>query len=414
MGGFKVKKRVFMIIALFLVITSAILIDFPNTPKTAALEALTTNNTANLSFSSRLLATLRTPNYLNLDKKFFQLKPPSPATAPPVAKVSQKRPSPKPITGIYCTSWIAGHSKRINEIIDLLKTSDKINALVIDVKDATGKITYQSQVPLAKKIKAGSNRAPKLKALVARLKEANIYPIARIVVFKDPLLAKAHRKTAVRSKRGGIWKDRKGKIWVDPHNRQVWQYNIDIAKEAVEMGFAEIQFDYVRFLSDGRISDCVYPFSKGEKKEDVIANFLLTAKKEINALGVPISADIFGLVTSIPNDLNIGQNLEKIANAVDFICPMVYPSHYPRGTFKIKKPDLQPYEVVYEAMKRGVARLEKINSKAKFRPWLQDFSLGNPYGVEQIQAQIKALNDNGIDEWLFWNPRNKYKLKNYQ
>jgi hypothetical protein len=330
----------------------------------------------------------------------------------PTAPVLPKLPvTPSRVHGVYSTSWIAG-SKRIDEIIGFIKRA-KLNALVIDLKDDTGTISFQSNIALAKEIGANSNRIHNLKALVDKLKEEKIYTIARIVVFKDPLLARKHPEIAVKDVNGGLWKDRKGMIWVDPNCRQVWKYNLDLAKEAVSIGFSEIQFDYVRFLSDGKISNTIYPFSKGERKEDVIRNFLLYAKKDLNAMGVPLSADIFGLVLSVPDDLNIGQKLEKIIGAVDVISPMVYPSHYPKGSFKFANPDLHPYEVVYNALSDGVRRIQSQNSKVKIRPWLQDFDLGNYYGREQLQDQIKALEANGIHDWLFWNPRNRYDESKY-
>jgi hypothetical protein len=336
-------------------------------------------------------------------------KPAKPVLPEKLPENRVKPAVPAKIMGIYSTSWIAG-SKRMEQLIQFIKETH-INAIVIDVKDDTGVISYPSSVPLAQEIGATSKRAPGMKELVARLKQENIYTIARIVVFKDPILAKKHLEIAVKNKGGGLWRDRKGMVWVDPNCEKVWKYNLDIAKEAIAMGFSEIQFDYVRFLSDGKISQAVYPYSKGDSKEDVIRNFLLYAKKDINALGVPLSADIFGLVLTVPDDLNIGQKLEKIADAVDIISPMTYPSHYPKGTFGIAKPDLHPYEVIDQAIKDGLKRL--ANHKVKIRPWLQDFNLGSQYGRKQVQDQIKALADNGIYDYLFWNPNNRYDPSKY-
>ncbi len=328
----------------------------------------------------------------------------------PLAAPQNKFQTPARIYGIYSTSWVAG-SKRIDTIIDFIKQT-KINTIVIDVKDDTGIISFPSEVPLAREIGAGSKRIANLKELLTRLKQEKIYTIARIVVFKDPLLAQKHPEIAVQDKNGGLWRDRKGMTWVDPNNRMVWKYNLDIAKEAINLGFSEIQFDYVRFLSDGLLKNCIYPFSKGERKEDVIRNFLLYAKKDINAMGAPLSADIFGLVLSIQDDLNIGQKLEKIAEAVDYISPMVYPSHYPKGSFGYNEPNRYPYEIISKAMQDGTKRLN--GSAAKFRPWLQDFDLGYPpYRSEQLAAQVKALEDNGIYDFLFWNPTNRYDLDRY-
>lgn len=333
------------------------------------------------------------------------VEPVTPKPSAPEVKLSKE-----PVRGIYVTSWVSG-SQRMADIIAFIKANKDINAIVIDVKDDTGVISYPSNIPLAREIGSTSKRIADLPKLVKELKEAGIYTIARIVVFKDPLLATKHTDWAVKDRNGSLWRDRKGMIWVDPHSRNVWKYNLDIAKEVIQMGFSEVQFDYVRFLSDGKISQAVYPFSKGEAHEDVIHNFLKYSKTEINRMGVPLSADIFGLVLSVPDDLNIGQKFEKIADAVDYISPMVYPSHYPKGTFNLDNPDKHPYEVVSNAMKDAIRRIPDIHSK--MRPWLQDFDLGNPYGRAELMAQIKALNELGISEWLLWNPRNRYDPPKY-
>jgi hypothetical protein len=340
------------------------------------------------------------------DTKMVESTKPSPVDGP---AIKSSHLTPNPVMGAYSTSWIAG-SQKIDQIIQFMKQSG-INSLVIDLKDDTGVISYPSAVPLAQEIGAVSHRISNIKELVARLKQQKIYTIGRIVVFKDPLLATKHPELAVKDKNGGLWRDRKGMIWVDPDSKKVWKYNQDIAKEAAAMGFSEIQFDYVRFLSDGLLRNCVYPFSNGELKEDVIHDFLLSTKKDLNNMGVPLSADIFGLVLSVPDDLNIGQKLEKVASAVDYISPMVYPSHYPRGSFGYKDPDSNPYEIIAKAIQDAKKRLN--NDSGKLRPWIQDFSLGHPYGKEQLRLQIKALQDNGIHDFLLWNPTNHYDLSKY-
>lgn len=364
-----------------------------------------------LAVSAVLVLSLVRADRQNLLKPRPAQVPPAKIAAPQPAPVTIPKPKAR-VMGVYSTSWIAG-SSYMERIIQFVKETP-VNALVIDIKDDTGMISFPSEVPLAKEIGAGERRIGNLKELLARLKQAGIYTIARVVVFKDPLLAKKRPEIAVQDVNGGLWRDRKGMTWVDPNNKKVWQYNLDIAKEAVALGFSEVQFDYVRFLSDGKISNCVYPFSNGAPKEDVIRDFLATAKRELNALGVPVSADIFGLVLSVPDDLNIGQKLEKIAPAVDYISPMVYPSHYPKGTFGYSDPNAHPYEIVNHAIQDGMQRLKKINAEHKLRPWLQDFNLGQHYGREQLAAQIRALEENGIHDWLFWNPANKYDAAKYQ
>jgi|CZCB01.1.fsa_nt_gi hypothetical protein len=319
-------------------------------------------------------------------------------------------PMPAEVRGVYATGWIAGSSKYFPSLLNFIdKTA--INTLVIDVKDDMGTFTYESRIPLAVQIGAGMKKVGDMVALMKTLKERNIYPIARIVVFKDPRLAEARPDLAVKNKSGGVWRDRKGLAWVDPHSREVWKYAVDVAEEAMSFGFKEIQFDYVRFTSDGKISDCVYPYADGKSKEDTIKEFLEYARERLKPYGAVISADIFGLVCSVQDDLGIGQKLEKIGAAVDILSPMVYPSHYYKGTYGLANPNLAPYETVTQSMIDAKNRLAGID--VKLRPWLQDFNLGSRYGREQIMAQIKALNDQGIRDWLFWNPSCRYDAGKY-
>ena len=314
-----------------------------------------------------------------------------------------------PIRGVYATGYSAGSAKKLTQILAFIKKTE-VNALVVDIKDDSGLISYRSSVPMVKELKSDSGKFVPAN-LLSLLKQENVYPIARIVVFQDPYLASHRTDLAVRSKAGGLWKDRKGQLWVDPHNKAVWRYIVDIAKEAAALGFREIQFDYVRFTSDGKLSDCLYPYATGQSKADVIKEFLLYARKELKPTGVKLSADIFGLTCSATDDMGIGQEIEKIATAVDIVSPMVYPSHYYPGTYGIKEPDLAPYETISASLKAAKARL--AGTGICMRPWLQDFSLKHHYGREQLLAQIKAVYDNGYTEWIFWNPTNTYQTANY-
>lgn len=317
---------------------------------------------------------------------------------------------PACVRGIYATGWVAGSRKGFSRLVRFIGDT-QVNALVIDVKDDEGTLSYRSGVPLARSIGADLPKIRDVRALLAELNRRGIWPIARIVVFKDPFLARKRPAFAVKNRSGGLWRDRKGMCWVDPHAPEIWRYNVDVAKEAAALGFQEIQFDYVRFTSDGILADCVYPYGNGLAKEDVISAFLAYARKELKPLGVAVSADIFGLVTSAQDDLGIGQRLEKVAENVDIISPMVYPSHYARGSFGLANPDLHPYETVFRGLSDAKRRLAK--TPVLIRPWLQDFCLGNRYGREQIQQQIKAVYDAGLREWIFWNPNNQYDAGKY-
>ena len=328
-----------------------------------------------------------------------------------VTSSSRIKPVPQPenVWAVYSTGWAAGHPRLFR---DLMRFIDEtcINSLVVDVKDDSGAVSYYSEVPLVQTIGAWR---PKMdpRRILQVLKDHGVYPIARIVVFKDPMLAEKRPELAVKNKKGEVWRDHKGLAWVDPGNKEVWDYNIQIAKEAIEMGFPEVQFDYVRFTSDGQISECVYPFTEDRNKARVIQEFLAYAREEMGTTGAILSADIFGLVCSNPGDLGIGQNLEKMADAVEVLSPMVYPSHYYKGTYGIKNPDAEPYLTVYQSLQDAQKRLK--GSQVEIRPWLQDFSLASKYERAEILAQIKAAKDAGVHNWLFWNPSCRYNSANY-
>ena len=319
-------------------------------------------------------------------------------------------PIPEEVRGVYVTGWVAGTPSLFKRLLRFIDATP-VNSLVIDIKDDTGKLSYRSAVPMVNTLDAWENKIPDVQKMLKTLQQKKVYPIARLVVFKDPYLAEKRPEFALKQPNGEVWRDYKGMAWVDPHAREVWEYNIQIAKEAVKMGFPEIQFDYVRFASDGDLRNCVYPYADGTSKEDVIRDFLLYAREELEPLGAVVSADVFGLACSAPDDLFIGQKLEKIAEAVPVICPMVYPSHYARGSYGLANPDLQPYATVLRSLQDAGQRLKDY--PVKLRPWLQDFSLGNAYGPAEIQAQIQAVYDAGVREWLFWNPSCRYNVDKY-
>lgn len=310
------------------------------------------------------------------------------------------------VKGIFVTGWMAGIEKKIDDFIELTKQTD-INAFVIDVKDDTGTVSYlDSTVPLAKEIKATRRKIKDIRALIKKLKAENIYLIARVVVFKDPLLAKTKKERALPLKdETTTWIDDE---WVNPYLLENWDYVIALAKEALDLGFDEIQFDYIRFPALGYGATQVAHESE-LSKEAIINTFLSYAKEELSVYNAPISADIFGAVTSIKDDLGIGQKLESICSVVDIVSPMVYPSHYAHGVFDLEVPETAPYETIYYSMDDAIKRLTP-DHPVRLRPWLQDFSLKHAYGVEEVKEQITALNDLGIEEWLLWNPRSRYTI----
>ncbi|HJR64456.1 MAG TPA: putative glycoside hydrolase, partial [Gemmatimonadaceae bacterium] len=323
-------------------------------------------------------------------------------------------PTPSPLRGLYVNRW-AALGQKMWQLIDVAKRTE-INALVIDVKDDRGLVLYRSRVPLAREIGADTTmtmRVTRLRAVLDTMRAHGIYPIARIVVAKDPLLAEKKREWAIRRRSdGGIWLDKNGKPWLDPHQNGPWQYAADLACEAVELGFSEVQFDYVRFPDEKRlVREAVFPLANGRQRATVIREQLVALRTRLRPLGVPVTADVFGLTTSDTTDMGIGQRWEQLVDAVDVVLPMTYPSHYARGSYRLSNPNARPYEVIDNALKDAKRRSAGIAGAAKVIPWYQDFTLGAPrYGVTQVRAQIEAGYDNGVQDWILWNPGSRYTL----
>jgi hypothetical protein len=290
--------------------------------------------------------------------------------------------------------------------------STEINALVIDMKDEFG-LNYKTQNAEFKKNAGSATTVANLPALLDTLKAHNIVPIARIVVFKDSVTARVHPDWTIRKKDGSIWRDKKGIAWVNPYHRELWDYNIGVAEELVKLGFKEIQFDYIRFPEPyPSLPPQVFPGSD-VPKPDALAAYLKDAKARLNKLGVRSTADIFGLVTTVGGPLEVGQDWEKLSPNLDVVLPMVYPSHYPRGSLGVANPNAQPYDIIFKAIKRARERDQKLGIKTSehIRPWLQAFTLGKPpYGPTELEAQKKAVYDAGYDGWVMWNPGSIYDV----
>ena len=321
--------------------------------------------------------------------------------------------TPKVVRGLYVNRW-AAIGDRGWELIELASRTE-VNALVIDVKDDRGFVLYRSRVALAHDIGADTNlpmRHERLRAMLDSMRAHHIYPIARIVVAKDPLLATSRLEWAIRRKADPStpWRDRKGKPWLDPHQDGPWRYAADLACEAVDLGFSEIQFDYVRFPDDKRlVFEATFPLAHGRVRAQVIREQLLTTRERLRPLGVPITADVFGLTATDTTDMGIGQKWEQFVNTVDVVLPMMYPSHYNPGTYGIAKPNAHPYEMIAHGLKDAHRRSASVPGAAAIRPWYQDFTLGPPhYTATEVRAQIEAGYANGVDGWVLWNPRSIY------
>jgi hypothetical protein len=321
----------------------------------------------------------------------------------------------KPIyaKGVYATSSTASNH-RMEEIIDLIKKTE-LNAVVIDIKDVTGRIPFDTENDLINQVGSEKNIIKDIKGLIDRLHKEEIYVIARIAVFEDNFFPREKPELALKNSSGGLWHDNNGLTWLDPASKEVWDYTVAIAKEAVKVGFDEINLDYVRFPSDGATALIKYPFwNKETEKTEILKSFFEYFSHRIKPLGVFISADLFGLTLTSTNDLNIGQWLEYTAPYFDYICPMVYPSHYPVGFEGFENPAAHPYEIIYKGLMRGEERLASVSASdstiavAKLRPWLQDFDMGAIYDARMIELQKKAVYDAGADGWLLWNPKNYY------
>ena len=358
------------------------------------------------------------------------------------------------VKGIYVTGAMAGTSNMDNLIALVDRT--ELNTMVIDVKNDEGRVVYDMDSALVREIGAVKEYVSDMPGLIRKCKEHGIYLIARIVAFKDPFLAENRQDMALTDKNGNIFRDKSGLAWVNPYKREVWDYLLEIARQAASVGFDEIQFDYIRFSTDAGMSKVDFGEDALEQdKEDVITEFTIYAAQELHDMGVPLSADVYGVIIDSKLDASIvGQNYYEMAKHLDYISPMVYPSHYGPGNLGLAVPDAQPYETIFRSMKTsrkvlaGMGReaedmqvsgndvsgnsisensasgnsmdaadpkdlVPNQEIRADVRPWLQDFTAtwvkGHiRYGPEEIRAQIQAVYDAGYEEWILWNASNRY------
>jgi len=315
--------------------------------------------------------------------------------------------------GLYVTSRTAANH-RLDEIADLIKNTE-LNAVVIDIKDVVGRIPFDTDNEIINKIGSEKILIKDMKGLIRKLHNEGIYTIARIAVFEDNYLPRERTDLALKRVGGGLWQDNNGLTWLDPASQEVWDYNIEIAKEAIKVGFDEINLDYIRFPSDGNTENIIYPFWDYKTlKKEIIRQFFEYFSRRIRPLDVPISADLFGLTLTSTNDLGIGQWLEYALPYFDYVCPMVYPSHYPTGFLGFENPAAHPYEVIYDGLIIGSKRIASLSVSnpnlklAKIRPWLQDFDMGANYDARMIELQKKAVYNGGGFGWVLWNPKNIY------
>lgn len=338
------------------------------------------------------------------------------------ARFGDRVPRPDSLRALYVNAWAAGGRTRMRELIRIADETE-INAFVIDIKESDTYLTHDSTgIALAREIGADTMpRSKWLPELVDTLQAHGIYPIARIVVFKDRMLAEKKPELAIRHTDGSVWLDQKGKPWVNPYDRRVWDYNVAIAKEALDMGFSEIQWDYVRFpdVTDARRRTMAFPGSNGKPRDQNIEEFILYSRRQLAEYQVPVTADVFGLVTHLEGDVGIGQNWERVIAASDAVLPMVYPSHYFGGVYGFSQPNAHPYEMVRISMQDAVERTRAVQRQGRTTgeiiPWLQAFTAdylrdGITYGASHVRQQIAATYDSGLKSWVLWNPGSKYDV----
>lgn len=353
------------------------------------------------------------------------------APPPPInADIEPQQPllnPPAQIKAIYLTNWSAGSQKKLDYVFKLIKDTE-LNAAVIDIKDFSGYVGYNTDLELPKRYDAIELRIPYLNKLIKRFHDEGIYLIGRISVFQDQQLAIARPDLALRSSSTqAVWRDYKGLTWLDAASQEVWDYNIAIAQEILDRGFDEANFDYIRFASDGKLSDIVYPFwDETTLKTHIIRDFFRYLREQLP--DAKLSADLFGLITVNTDGLGIGQHLEYALPYFDAIAPMVYPSHYFKNFIGYQNPAEHPYEVVKYSLDTAVKRIKNYELEikneigtttllprmAKLRPWLQDFDLGADYDAQKVISQIQATYDAAssspefFDGWMIWNAGNVY------
>jgi len=340
--------------------------------------------------------------------------------------------TPTPVKAVYMSECAVGTKSFRESLLKLLDTTE-LNAIVIDIRDYTGKIAFDTDNPILKEMVSDECGATDMKDFVKLLHDKNIYVIGRITTFQNPFYTKLHPDQAVQKKGGGIWKDHKGLAFVDVGAKPYWDTVVELSKVSYEMGFDELNFDYIRFPSDGDMALADYTWDVGKTKQEALEEFFKYLYDNVHPTGVVMSADLFGMVTTNYDDLNIGQQLERALPYFDFIDPMVYPSHYPSGFNGYKNVNEHSYDIVHfslsHAVQRAIATTTEIGSMqyipiastspkvylkpsypaTKIRPWLQSFDYPVTYTPAMVAAQIKANEDAGLDSYLFWDPANKYR-----
>ena len=359
--------------------------------------------------------------------------------------------TPEAVKAIYMTQCVAGTPSFRKSLVTLIEETE-LNSVIIDIKDSTGSLVFRSDHLLLKDNEGGGCRSLDLYEFIESLHSKGIYVIGRITVFQDPYYASVHPELAVQSASatGTPWTDHKGLSFIDVSSQPFWEYIVAISKESYALGFDELNYDYIRYPSDGPMQDAVYV---NNNKAEALEVFFAYLHESVRSIGVKMSADLFGYTTVLSDDLGIGQQLERALPYFDYIAPMVYPSHYNSGFAGLSNPNSDPHKVVFTSMAGGVHRAlanettvqtldgeeifkdevipayyteegefmatstrqissgyytKPVYDALKLRPWLQDFDYGGNYGAEEVRAQIQATYDAGLTSWMLWSPSNRY------
>lgn len=334
------------------------------------------------------------------------------------SEISNHVTLPEEVRGIYWTASTAG-STRAWDLVEYMGNTG-LNTVVIDAKMDDGSLAFVPENSNFVTYTMSQPAISDLDGLLTSLHEAGIYRIARVAVMRDGMFAQTHPEFALRSSSGNFWKDNIGSVWVDPSVPEVSDYAVELARELYARGFDEIQFDYVRFASDGAVNQIIYPmYDAHESKFQVMQRFFAVVGGAMKEEGIPVSFDLFGMTFWSHSDYNIGQRLVDVFPYTDWVSPMVYPSHYPDGFQGFTNPAAYPYEIVKQSLDKGTGNMiglwsgSEANLRAKWRPWLQDFDIGAVYTADLIKAQIQAARDAGAGGWILWNARNVYEPADY-
>lgn len=364
------------------------------------------------------------------------------ASSTPARFVPTHLSTPEPVKAVYMTSCIAS-GKNLRAPMVKLVDQTELNAIIIDIKDFSGMVSIEMGDPRFVLNTKGCH-IPDIKEFIAQLHEKGIYVIGRVTVMQDSVYTKSHPDAAVKKKSDGTtWKDKKGLAFVDPGAKEYWQYMVDLGKASYDLGFDEINYDYIRYPSDGDMSDAWFARSASSTKPAMMEKFYIFLSHGMHEFNIPISADLFGMTTTNTDDLGIGQVLESALRTFDYVAPMVYPSHYPPNFNGWRDPNLVPGPVVQFAMTRAVERANALERKEsgfdaaviasstasstavkpkfvstglyakKLRPWIQDFDYGKDYTAADVRAQKDAVVASGLTSWMMWDPRNVYTTSAY-